>query len=416
MKKIILSIFVTTLFLFAAFPSLAKGNYVPGFIITNLSDTIYGSIEFNSDAKNMKACHFKQAGDITKTIYYPDDIQAYYLTNEGKYYVSSEITVKEESKRVFFEMLVKGAMNLYTYTSWSTGGYYYIFENNNNEKTIISKNRTNESDGKKYIGVLNYIFRDCPPIQTNIKEAELRSKDLINLTVDYHNLTCEDGSPCILFENDYKKNFIDFDFQIYAGMQISKLTFGHEALDFLGSKNIQTPVLGVALDISSPRFWKPLSLTLDLSGTKIAVNQETIVEKVSYLDYRKANASYFAILPHIGLKYTHQSGRVRPVIETGGTFLISINQKGEITVDRTWSTGVKESAISYFKIFRGNTWGYYAAIGCNYQLKNNDAIALRLMWKKLKDDEWGRDNLGLIASQFEKPRLTILQFTLGYIF
>ena len=70
----------------------AQGNYVPGYIITNNNDSISGLIDFKPDKQNSQYCRFRLSETEPEQIFYPGDISRYRFINEGKYYVSHEIT------------------------------------------------------------------------------------------------------------------------------------------------------------------------------------------------------------------------------------------------------------------------------------------------------------------------------------
>ncbi len=47
---------------------------------------------------------------------------------------------------------------------------------------------------------------------------------MIEFTTQYHNMTCTTGEECIIFTNDYKNKFLNFDFEVYSGLNIDYRT------------------------------------------------------------------------------------------------------------------------------------------------------------------------------------------------
>jgi len=118
-------LFLCSFIFFVLFASLkAQSNYKKGYVITNDNDTIYGLIDFRTDAINATRCTFKS--EQAEKIYYPGDIAGYKFSDEGKYYVTREVTIDSIPQKFFLEYLVQGMMDLYYLRS--DGKVYYLFD------------------------------------------------------------------------------------------------------------------------------------------------------------------------------------------------------------------------------------------------------------------------------------------------
>ena len=85
MKKAILF-----LLLLATMPmqTTAQVNPQKGYVITNGNDTVHGTIDYLTDARNAKACLFQEKGEDGYKSLSPTDIRGYRLADDGIYYVS----------------------------------------------------------------------------------------------------------------------------------------------------------------------------------------------------------------------------------------------------------------------------------------------------------------------------------------
>ena len=63
-------------------------NPQKGYVITNGNDTVHGTIDYLTDARNAKACLFQEKGEDGYKSLSPADIKGYRLADDGIYYVS----------------------------------------------------------------------------------------------------------------------------------------------------------------------------------------------------------------------------------------------------------------------------------------------------------------------------------------
>lgn len=109
---------ITFLLLFLATTPMwltAQVNPQKGYIITNGNDTIYGTIDYLTDARNVKACLFQKKGENEYKPLSPMDIKGYRLAGDGIYYVSRLFNGGERQELLFAEFLLQGGVSLYQY-------------------------------------------------------------------------------------------------------------------------------------------------------------------------------------------------------------------------------------------------------------------------------------------------------------
>jgi len=377
MKKHIL---VFILLLSGLLPILAQNNYSPGYIITNDQDTITGFIDYRTDKMNALTCHFKKDLTSPEQTYLPGQIFGYRYTDVGKFYVSKTIKIKGEERKIYLEYLLQGIMNLYYYCDESDTDYlkYYFFENKNGEMVSITKRPDKiitERNGDlkkmkdiKYKGVISYIFKDCDPVKQKATQTQFRHKDMIRLTKDYHKLVCTAGEECIEFETTPDKHNVKTKISVYGGFEN---VIDAPSFTLKGNYDISCPVkyspfaiIGVELNFSLPRWKKAVSMQTDFSLAK----QHFYVDDYDYIyggihDYRY---DALRLASNIGVKYTHQKGKVRPCIEAGMIINYGLNVK------ESYSDLLHKETISTCSP------GCYTGLGFDYDLGNEHYILCRI--------------------------------------
>jgi hypothetical protein len=183
----------------------AQSEFRDGFVITNAGDTLHGQVSLASNTVNCQKCEFRENPDVPIKTYLPGEIKAYRIKDE-KYYVSKEIPVDSIQEKVFLEYLVNGIVDLYYYKTLDKE--YFFMEKEGilypltNEKRVVVKdtltalhNKITNSyliESKKYLGMLNFLFRDAKGLSTDIRNTRFEYKSLIQLTRKYHKMVCSE--------------------------------------------------------------------------------------------------------------------------------------------------------------------------------------------------------------------------------
>jgi len=344
-KGKIFSAKVLSVFLFLIYPAFlnAQTNFIPGFIITNEQDTVYGYIDYRGDKRNAEYCSFRLDQSTKPIVYNPFDIKGFRYSG-GKYYVSMRMKSENGNlKDIFAEFLVDGIANLYYFRDDLE---HYLIEKENSD--IIELSNVNETvyyNGteykratSKYIGILRGAFSDCMEIQNDVYDVELSQKSLINITKEYHDLMCSD-EKCIIYQKDIP--VFKFQFAPYLAINTSSLTFlGEEYLSYFEIDRIVYPAIGVMLNSSLPRINDKIFLQINL--------------EISQQNYYGINTNFYGdafhelfihelcIKTNYSLKYTYPKGIIRPTGSVGVGFASAIMEKsteliqnmyGEITIN-----------------------------------------------------------------------------------
>ena len=323
----------------------AQSNFKKGFILTNTNDTVYGLIDFRTDAMNAEQCKFKIGEGKADTIYYPGDIAGYRFSEEGKYYVSRVVTIGDESYKLFLEYLVEGMMNLY-YCEIDDQDYYFFERDGKMMK--ITKRPDVIKDGyfvsdNKYQEFLNYYFKDYPTVLSTTEKVDFNQKSFINVAKRYHAATCTTGESCIVFENKHPdKDYTLFKFSVYGGLEFGTYTYSSELVldngipwgyDKYYKINTQSPVIGGKINVNNPRWSKSFGLQASISLSLF--NEKIIIGR-----------------GNLGFEYKFPLGKFRPMI--GGGFQCAFKVAG--------NNGV------YYNSFSEILPGYFFNLGVEYAL------------------------------------------------
>lgn len=148
----------------------AQTNYLPGFIITQKGDSLSGLIDYRGSIRNANICSYKQNEESEPIKYKPGDIKAYGFV-DGKYYVSKNVAIKQDSTTVFLEYLIDGIVDVYVYHDINSRFYFVEKEGAkitmlDTEAKIVERNGVKYlKKDTRYIGVLKNTFNKSPIIQ-----------------------------------------------------------------------------------------------------------------------------------------------------------------------------------------------------------------------------------------------------------
>jgi len=416
MKKAIL----TFLSLFIAWMSInAQSNFRPGYIITNEKDTISGLIDFRTYKMNADICRFKSAGMGEEKVYYPENIYGYRFTDDGKYYVSHDIEIEGQQKKVFLEYLIQGIICLFFYPGDESDYYFFRDESGKmipvtkqDKKGILKQEKRSflgdqtglryNSEDNRYKGIVRYIFKESKSVSKATDKMSFNQNELIKLTKKYHAEICTTGEECIEFTVKPDK-YVKTKVSVYAGMQKPTLK--------VGKRNRSTPIPdvgslspggGVQLDFSVPRWNKSISFQTDISLFQIKGEEE--VQFASQY-YSRLKVDGFVIPVKLGGKYTYHKGLFRPVIEGG--FMINT-----LFASSYYYYAFKHavSLPAYEKVnFLGGypqiLYGLYAGVGLDYRLKKDNFLLFRIVYDACRTPD-----------PYSNVKLTAWQIKLGYTF
>jgi len=372
-------------FLTFILPAICIGqtNYKQGYIVTNSNDTVYGRIDYRTDAMNANRCKFLAEGNPSDVVYYPGDIKAYRFTPDGKYYVSHEITINNAPQQVFLEYLVQGMVDLY-YCDIN-GLKYYFFEKDGKMVEMTKKPDVIEQNkaiiDNKYVGIVSYYFKDYPTIANSARKMKFDQKSFINIAQLYHAETCTTGEECIVYVNKRPdESSVKFKFSAYAGMlwNTYTLTSGNDSYTLKQfDLNSTQPVIGAKMNMYNPRWSRSFSVQLDISLTRFDASDTWENTLTKNYDFESLILS-----EKVGIEYTLPLKKIRPKIGATGIFTQFLSENGKFTyVDNNWSDNEFDYKL------RTSYIGYSLNFGIDYVLSKDNAIFVQASMQRYTKSE-----------------------------
>ncbi len=195
-------------------------------------------------SKNQEYCWFKKSGVDDVTTYLPNEIDAFRIVG-GKYFVSRKIEESDGKfvfqKWYFLEVLVDGEIDLF---SIQQSIRFFIEKENKGlvelkDETKNLKNRSGMSysvRNNKYIGFLKLYMSEAPNLSPRIEQMDyLNQRDLVKLSVDYHNAVCS-KDDCI----NYTKNLPNTEYKLEVLSGITRYN------------SFYSPQIGILVHIGCP--------------------------------------------------------------------------------------------------------------------------------------------------------------------
>ena len=326
----------------------AQVNPQKGYVITNENDTVYGTIDYLTDAQNVKACLFQKEGESEYKALSPSDIKGYRLADDGIYYVSRLFSVVEEGEQLqellFAEFLLQGGVSLFRY--YYDYNNYFGFVGSDGKEIILRDDKLNDDlmtynhklqVRRQKVQDVNALMNRDNTIANRLWKMELTSEDLTKLVKQYDEEHCTDQGECVLFRYDKKKTTtVKHRFYVGAGISYASydspsygvgLTYSTMYSEY--SYSGIAPTFFVGADFQFPRFSRNLNAQVELSYTPHRYKSNDVNSKGNHPEM-----TLNELAARIGLSYVfNPDSRIRPFIKGG--------------LSLSWNTGMKEKNIDY---------------------------------------------------------------------
>lgn len=320
----------------------AQVNPQKGYIITNGNDTIYGTIDYLTDARNAKECLFQKKGENEYKPLSPMDIKGYRLAGDGIYYVSRMFNDGERPELLFAEFLLQGGVSLYRY--YHDDCNYFGFVDSDGREVVIRDDKLNSDMGsynaklqerRQKVQEVNALMHQDHTIASRLWKMDLTSNDLTNLVRRYDEQYCTDLGDCVVFKYDKKKaSAVSRRFYVGAGVSYASYEAPSYTDHMLKSYSGNTysgvaPTFIAGADFLFPRFSRFLMAQLELSFTPHRYEASKVM-----LEDGDPKMSIDELAARMGVAYMFcPASRVRPFIK-GGLHL-------------AWNMGIKEKDVRF---------------------------------------------------------------------
>ena len=173
--------------------SYSQKNYLPGYVINEMGDTILGYIDYRNWERNPHEVGFKQKIENESTYYLPTEITEFGVLDE--IYVSgivnAEISPRDtrefqynsdpilKNDTAFLQTLIRGNKSLYFYKDFFGYDNYYIQQDSSFVLLIHKKYLQNHEDkiiiteNKYYLSQLFEYLNECQSIFSTLQNTVL---------------------------------------------------------------------------------------------------------------------------------------------------------------------------------------------------------------------------------------------------
>lgn len=374
----------------------SQANYIPGFVIKNDNDTLFGLVDYRNWEKNPDQIRFKINGEDDPVSFGPLDIVEFSVADE--IYVSGIVEVEIspivtdkldqnpelslEVDTTFLQTIIRGEKSLYHNKSADGKSNFYIQQDNGFELLVYKKYLSNLNgtriinENNKYRNQLVFYFRDCPTLRLKMEGASYNQKSLIKLFQNYYECTPQ--------EMDFQKEIdkIKVEIGALAGVSTTTLYFLGPTLLYNYQVNTEfkpslNPTFGMFVDFILPRNQGKWSIYNELQFTTYRFEgkfediesediQTIITTELSY-PYLKLNNLIRFKFP-IGSLYIFLNGGMSNGFSLGET-----NYRKEEIKFYTTQRIVEGEAIQYV---REHEQGYVVGIGVKH-----DKFSLELRYE-----------------------------------
>lgn len=183
----------------------AQDNLREGIVITLQGDTLYGQIDYRTDAKNAQQCCFLSDDASDVHIYKPGEITAYRFLDNGRFYVSRSVPLPDGLQRTcFLEYVLSGKMSLYTVRIDAKDYHFLEDESGQLARFREETEVTSPKDRRNNLASALVLLTASKRAQKELYEKGTSLGNVIRVVRMYNDEVCPDGT-CQLFQYKAKK-------------------------------------------------------------------------------------------------------------------------------------------------------------------------------------------------------------------
>ena len=410
MKK---SVFFLLLLSMMSMEAVAQVNPQKGYVITNENDTIYGTIDYQTDVQNVKVCLFQKAGESEYKSLGPGDIKAYRLADNGIYYVSRLFTGVDEGEQnelLFAEFLLQGGVSLYRY--YYDTYNYFGFVDSDGKEVIMRDDKLNEDLSsynhklqarRQKVQEVNAVMSKDNTIADRLWKMDLTSEDLTRMVMRYDEQYCTEEGDCVLFRYDKEKT-ATVRHRFYVGIGLCYVSYDSPSHDIGRAYSTVfseysysgiAPTFFIGGDFLFPRFSRSLYAQAELCYTPHRYKSDEVSRNGEHPEM-----TLNEIAARVGLSYVFcPDSRIKPFLKGGLNFSWNANMK-EKNVDYKFKMDY-DSQVSYgtgdLEYSKGAGAGIYLGAGIDIS-----HIRISALWKKAfgGKDGLNEKNCGILTAAY----------------
>jgi len=344
----------------------AQNYYVEGFVIKLSGEHLTGQIDLKSWVKNPKTIRFKKSNSDNAIDLSPFDIKGFKVKDEsyesaiiwdnrssskvGSLSNSSELELKSDT--VFLEAIVSADIGLYKLKNDLGIENYYYKKDDQFQLLEYKKYQTIDEKGRKlvennkYIGQLNYIFRDCPNISSELNGIDYTRQKLEKIFISYNKCVNKD------IVQHKKTDRLIRHFGMFAGVSVTSIEF--LTSEGIFSTNYSTsvdPSLGIYFDLIFKKFKRRLSFYTEIASNKYEI-EGTYTDVVHEDNYVVHNTEILMIYLkwNAMFRYKYPIGKNAHIyLNSGASFGLPIISTNKDCRESVFFTTTREDTIPLFR-------------------------------------------------------------------
>jgi len=359
---------ILTIFCFPLF-KLSAQNWLPGFVIVNERDTLWGEIDFRTQQLNQESAIFRTNRNSLVQVFSPKDIVGYRFTTTGSYFVSRDIEVNGNLKSVFVQVLTEGKLSLF-YFADANRQSHFVFEKEAGNQLSITRNKDQHvgnrarRDNRFDMQIRDWLI-DYQEIALRPRNFEFDRETMLEIVHTYHKINCSVGRECIVFEN---RRRVNTNFSVYSTIENNSFAFNNIAF-------------GAEIEVFAPQISRHFGLYADASISKINYTWNsviipdfaTICVDILPLTARigircRLPLNNIALTSRAGISYKHLFGTIE------SDFLKFYDDDGKMLP--IWDDD-----------FVMNNIGIHLALGVEFRLSRRNALSLQFVFDAYPKDQ-----------------------------
>lgn len=341
---------VLTVLLFLTVICSAQRDFREGFVIKQPGDTLFGLLNYRGGTQVYTTCIFKESSDAEAIIYTPADISGFGFPGDRLFVSKIVDPVAGDAPKTFIEVLVRGAVSLYTYN-----GKYFIQKNDTQLYELATVKSEIIKDGqkvnivtKKYLGILSMVMSDCEEAGGMIPNIALDERPLTKLVEAYNTCvnspyeTILSSKPRVKVSFGFSAGIISSNLDIFSRVRSDQVSYVDVPY---GKSNSFRP--GISFNFLFPRFSEKLSFAAELSYFQSSFSSIKTYQYLGQINQESTvKIGIKQLTIPVGFRYTFSAGKISPFINLG--FLYTINLK----VENDWKSKITqdlygETVITY---------------------------------------------------------------------
>jgi hypothetical protein len=285
-------------------------DYRPGYVVKNNLDSINGFVAYRSDAKNQVECLFRQMRKNETIRFNPGQLKTFGFYGDKQFRSMNFPQELGSSQKVFAKQLVRGRISLLKIDK----NFVLLVKDSLIFLPVPKSKDVKNSEGnwskkdKRYVGILNYLIKDC---QLSADESSYTEGDLTNLLQSYNR--CKGVEVSLTNQKPLGKlNFLFFGGYARSKMEMDLFT----DVAFSPSYSV---LAGAGLELSSPRIFDRLFFTAEAwyhDSFYQAYDKGPFAGNIRHQDIF-VDVSYVKI--PVGFKYNFRSTNT-PYVKVGMSF------------------------------------------------------------------------------------------------